>query len=171
MNPHLTPSASSAGPSLPKNIKEELDGSGAPSHSAVSPKKVGVSRASGEVNERSLVMKLSFGRRSFLLPGDITEISETRLVGSRFDLKSDVLFVPHHGGSRSSTIPFLEMVKPQIAIISCGFDNVFRLPHPETLRRLDHLQSRIYRTDRDGAVTVTTDGNELLSNVFRSGNS
>lgn len=129
------------------------------------------SGVSDEVNERSLVMKLSFGRRTFLLPGDITEISEARLVYSPFDLKSDVLFVPHHGGSRSSTTPFLEKVRPQIAVISCGFDNVFRFPHPETLRRFEGLQSRIYRTDRNGAITIVTNGNDLRSSVFRPGSS
>ncbi len=116
-------------------------------------------------------MKLSFGRRTFLLPGDITEISESRLVNSAFDLKSDVLFVPHHGGSRSSSIPFLEKVRPQMAVISCGFDNVFRFPHPETLRRFELLGTRIYRTDRDGAVTIVTNGNDLQSSVFRPGSS
>lgn len=123
-------------------------------------------RISDEVNERSLVMKLSFGRRTFLLPGDITEISEKRLLDSLFDLKSDVLFVPHHGGSRSSTIPFLEKVRPQMAVISCGFDNVFGFPHPETLKRFERLGSRIYRTDRNGAVTIITNGNDLQSSVF-----
>lgn len=129
------------------------------------------SNVSDEVNERSLVMKLSFGRRTFLLPGDITEISETRLLHSAFDLKSDVIFVPHHGGSHSSTFPFLEKVRPQMAVISCGFDNVFRFPHPETLRRFELLGTRIYRTDRNGAVTIVTNGNDLQSSVFRPGSS
>jgi len=129
------------------------------------------SNVSDEVNERSLVMKLSFGRRTFLLPGDITEISETRLVSSAVDLKSDVLFVPHHGSSRSSSIPFLEKVRPQMAVISCGFDNVFRFPHPETLRRFELLGTRVYRTDRNGAVTIVTNGNDIQSCVFRPGSS
>ena len=128
------------------------------------------SGVSNEINEHSLVMKLSYGRRTFLLPGDIAEISESRLVDSSFDIKSDVLFVPHHGGSRSSTIPFLEKVRPQIAVISCGFDNVFRFPRQETLKRFERMQSRIYRTDRNGAITIITNGNNLQSSIFRSGN-
>jgi competence protein ComEC len=129
------------------------------------------SSVSDEVNERSLVLKLSFGRRTFLLSGDITEISEKRLVSSVDDLKSDVLFVPHHGGSRSSSTPFLEKVKPHTAVISCGFDNIFRFPHPETIKRLEHSGATIYRTDRHGAVTIQTNGNDLRSSVFRSSSS
>jgi beta-lactamase superfamily II metal-dependent hydrolase len=129
----------------------------------------GGSRFFDELNERSLAMKLSFGRRTFLLPGDISENSEARLVHSAFDLRSDVLFVPHHGASRSSTMPFLEKVRPQMAVISCGFDNVFRFPHPETLRRFAQMQSRIYRTDWNGAVTIVTNGNDLQTSVFRPG--
>jgi competence protein ComEC len=127
-------------------------------------------RFSDEINDRSLVMKLTFGRRSFLLPGDISKTAELRIVESTDGLDSDVLFVPHHGGFRSSTVPFLEKVRPQVAVVSCGADNVFRDPHPDVLRRLGQVQSRIYRTDRDGAVTIETDGNELSIRTFRQGN-
>ncbi len=122
-----------------------------------------------EINNRSLVIKLSFGRRSFLLPSDISEASEWRLSQSETDLQSDVLFVPHHGSVRSSTMPFIERVKPQVAVISCGLKNVFRVPHPDVIRRFELMQSRVCRTDRDGAVTVMTDGNDLKTTVFRSG--
>lgn len=124
---------------------------------------------SDEINDRSLVMHLSFGGRAFLLPGDISEATERRLAQSMFDLRSDVLFVPHHGGFRSSTAPFLDKVRPQIAIISCGKDNVFRLPHADVIRRYENLQSRIFRTDRDGAITVSTNGNDLRTQTFRPG--
>jgi len=126
------------------------------------------SRIADETNDRSLVIRFSFGKHSFLLPGDITEPVERRLIDSAVDLRSDVLFVPHHGGFRSSTPPFLEKVRPQIAIVSCGKDNVFRLPHPEVIRRYERLPSRIYRTDRDGAVTVSTNGDDLRTQTFRS---
>jgi competence protein ComEC len=122
-----------------------------------------------EVNNRSLVMKLSFGRRSFLIPGDISESSESRLVRSRAYLQSDVLFVPHHGSVRSSTIPFIERVKPQVSVISCGFKNVFRFPHAEVIGRFERMHTRVFRTDRDGAITIVTDGNDLSTSVFRSG--
>jgi competence protein ComEC len=128
------------------------------------------SRVSDEVNDRSLAIKLTFGSRSFLLPGDISTNTELRMVESTFGLDSDVLFVPHHGGFRSSTVPFLEKVRPQVAVVSCGTDNIFHDPHPDVLVRLEQFHSHIYRTDRDGAVTIETDGKELRIRTFRQGN-
>lgn len=124
-------------------------------------------RYSDESNDLSLVMKISYGSRSFLLPADITEATERRLVLAHADLGSDVLFVPHHGSSRSSTTAFLEKVRSETAVFSCGPDNVFRLPHPEVIRRYERLKTRLYRTDLDGAVTLTTDGNNITVSVFR----
>ncbi len=127
-------------------------------------------RVSDDVNDRSLVMKLTFGSRSFLLPGDISKNTELRIVESTGGLDSDVLFVPHHGGFRSSTVPFLEKVMPQVAVVSCGADNVFHVPHPDVLERFKQIRSHIYRTDRDGAITIETDGEELHIRTFRQGN-
>ena len=127
-------------------------------------------RVADEVNDRSLVMKLTFGSRSFLLPGDISNATESRLAESTGGLGSDVLFVPHHGGFRSSSAPFLEKVRPQVAVVSCGADNVFHVPHQDVLERFKRIRSHIYRTDRDGAVALETDGKELRIRTFRQGN-
>ena len=117
-------------------------------------------------NDRSLVLKLSFGGVRFLLPADISEGVENRLILAGIDLQSDVIFIPHHGSYRSSSIPLIEKVKPQISVVSCGAENVFGFPHPDVLRRYETVKARVYRTDRNGAVTITTDGQKLAVDVF-----
>jgi competence protein ComEC len=114
-----------------------------------------------KTNNLSVVTKLTYGAVGILLPADISEPTEARLIHEGVKIKSDVLFVPHHGGLTSSTAPFLESVHPRIAIVSCGKDNIFRLPHPDVLDRYAVRNIRVPRTDRDGAVTVTTDGSDL----------
>ncbi|MDR2861098.1 MAG: DNA internalization-related competence protein ComEC/Rec2 [Syntrophobacterales bacterium] len=113
------------------------------------------------VNNRSLVLKLRFGEITILIPGDISIATEKRLVNSRHDLKSDVLLVPHHGSRTSSTDIFLDEVKPNVALISCGLDNIYRLPHPHTLERYERRNIRIMRTDWNGALFLETDGHYI----------
>lgn len=115
----------------------------------------------GGTNDRALTMKLSLGKRSFLLPSDISQIVESRLADSGMDLRSDVLIVPHHGSRFSSSQAFLEKVAPRVAIVSCGYKNVFKFPHREILHRYRLMNIDLYRTDLDGAVYATTDGRNI----------
>jgi competence protein ComEC len=124
-------------------------------------------RGSDEINDRSIVMKLSFNRCAFLLPGDISQRAEWRIIQSGADLQSDVFFVPHHGSFRSSSTAFLKRINPRVALISCGVDNTFRDPHPDVLRRLEGMKAQCYRTDRDGAIHIETDGVNLKIDVFK----
>jgi competence protein ComEC len=116
---------------------------------------------SSDVNSNSLVLLLRYGDVRVLLAGDVEEEAERLLLDRRADLKAHVLKVPHHGGRTSSTLAFLERVCPRIAIVSAGHRNRFRHPHHETLERYRSLGSDLLRTDRDGAVTLTTDGVDI----------
>jgi len=111
-----------------------------------------------ETNDGSLVMRMTYGEVSFLFPGDISLMTEERLASDLRELRSQLLFVPHHGGRTSSSEAFLQRVRPQTAIISVGADNLFRLPHPDVLKRLNQRGVITYRTDLHGAITASTDG-------------
>ena len=82
------------------------------------------------------------------------------------DLRADVLKVGHHGSAYSSTPAFIGAVAPAIAVISVGRENLFGHPAPSTLVTLQRAGARVYRTDRDGAVTITTDGERLDATPF-----
>ena len=119
-----------------------------------------------EVNDSSLVLKITFGKVSFLIPGDISADVEKRLIKSGVNLRSDVLVIPHHGSLHSSSAEFIKAVACRYAIVSAGKANVFHHPHPSILQRYKDAGVDIYRTDRDGAITITTDGNDLHVSTF-----
>ncbi|MFC1683108.1 DNA internalization-related competence protein ComEC/Rec2 [Candidatus Zixiibacteriota bacterium] len=113
------------------------------------------------LNNGSVVLHIQYQAVSFLLTGDIEAEAEQTLLGGGRRLDSTVLKVPHHGSLSSSTGPFLGAVTPRLAVISAGRENKFGHPHAEVLRRFQSLKVLIYRTDRDGAVLVQTDGRNL----------
>jgi competence protein ComEC len=118
-------------------------------------------------NNNSLVVRISMGSISFLFPGDITTEAENELVHiSGVNLSSTVLLAPHHGSRSSSTIPFLDSVDPQIVVISAGWKNRFRFPHPDVLKRYNQRGCRILRMDTHGAVALITDGQNLAIEPF-----
>ncbi|KKK63294.1 hypothetical protein LCGC14_2995740, partial [marine sediment metagenome] len=110
-------------------------------------------------NESSVVIKLTMGRASFLLTGDIGSAREAALVRSGADLRATVYKVPHHGSDASSSSQFVSAVDPLVDVISVGEDNRFGHPSPEVLERLDG--DAVFRTDLHGDVTVSTDGQRL----------
>jgi competence protein ComEC len=114
-----------------------------------------------DLNNSSLVMKLGFRNVSVLLSGDIGKEAEERMLRKGSLLRADILKIPHHGSSSSSSPPFLDRVKPTYAILSVGERNIGRLPHPEVLKRYQQLGSRIFRTDKHGAISVITDGDAV----------
>jgi len=117
-------------------------------------------------NNRSVVLRVSFGKRSFLMTGDIERKTEERLVFSSLLTHSDVLKVPHHGSKSSSTDVFLARVLPCFAIISSGRDNRFGHPHDEVIARLNNTGAEILRTTSCGAITISTNGTDLKCETF-----
>jgi len=114
-------------------------------------------------NDDSVVLRLGFGNVRFLLTGDIEALGEAALGPA----PATVLKVPHHGGRESSTAAFLRSVHPSVAVFSVGRRNSFGHPAPEVVRRYQRRGCRIYRTDYDGAVTVSTDGTRVWVQTFR----
>jgi competence protein ComEC len=119
-------------------------------------------------NNDSLVLRLHYGDRTILLPGDAEKEAEREMlaVNDGSALRADVLKVGHHGSKNSTTEDFLAAVRPQVAIISAGEDNPYGHPSPELLQRLDTSGVRVLRTDRDGAIHVLTDGHTLEVSCF-----
>ena len=117
----------------------------------------GWTSATHRTNEESIVMELNFGRHRFLFAGDIETNAEQHLIGKIGDI--DVLKVPHHGSKSSSSIDWLNELRPEIAVISCGAGNSFGHPHAQTLFNLKN--SEYFRTDEDGMVVVSSDGHQL----------
>ncbi len=117
-------------------------------------------------NNGSIVLKIGFGDRSFLLTGDIEKEAEARLVDSAGDLSADVLKVAHHGSKTSTTSAFLERVKPRHAVISAANPSPFGHPHAEVVARLEDNGVQIRQTSACGAITFSTDGRDLRVDTF-----
>ena len=106
-------------------------------------------------NDRSCVLKVSAGKHSILLAGDIGRVQEDELIGSQGEkLRSTVLLAPHHGGASSSTLPFLQAVRPEFALFQVGYRNRYNHPRPDVLARYGSLGIRPMRTDESGAITL-----------------
>lgn len=118
-------------------------------------------------NNHSLVLRLQYGRVSFLLPGDIEAVVEQELVRTGAPLAATVLKSPHHGAKTSSSVPFLEAVDPQIVVISVGADNRFGHPSPEVLERYAERGVTVLRTDERGTIEFSTDGERLWVETVR----
>lgn len=110
------------------------------------------------VNDDSLVMRLTYGDTNFLFTGDMTAKAEKELIEDGENVKCDVLKVGHHGSSGSSCYQFLYEAEPKIAVISCGRDNDYGHPHEETLGRLKDAGVTVYRTDELGSIVIFSDG-------------
>lgn len=116
-----------------------------------------------DVNDESLVLKVSYRETSFLLTGDIGEEAMSGLLNEQEDLSAMVLKVPHHGAKlKESGEAFVKRVDPAVSVISAGQRNPFHHPSQKTLEVLSSLpRNRIFRTDRHGAIEIVSDGRHL----------
>ncbi len=106
-------------------------------------------------NNRSCVLRISNAYGSVLLAGDIEKQAEAELLENASDsLASDILVVPHHGSKTSSTLDFIAAVNPQVAIFTMGYRNRFGHPKADVVNRYQQAQSRLYRSDQDGAILI-----------------
>jgi len=106
-------------------------------------------------NDRSCAMKITAGKKSILLTGDIGVVQEDELIGSQGEkLRSTVLLVPHHGGATSSSLAFLQAVKPEIAVFQAGYRNRYHHPRPDVFARYGNLGIKRLRSDESGSITM-----------------
>lgn len=122
----------------------------------------------GPQNNDSLVLRMKYGERAMMLPGDAEKQAENSMLSENTaqEMQADILKVGHHGSRNSTTQEFLAAVHPRVALISAGEDNPYGHPNPELLDRLRAAGVRILRTDRDGAITALTDGKRLEIDCF-----
>lgn len=111
------------------------------------------------INNKSIVMKVSYGDFSSLLMSDAQGEVEAALVEAQIDISADVLKVGHHGSKTSTGRDFLQKVNPQYAIISCGEDNKYGHPNSFVMKKLYKQGVEVHRTDVEGTIVIETDGN------------
>jgi competence protein ComEC len=120
-----------------------------------------------DLNDASIVIKVTYGNTSFLFAADAETQSESAMLLEANILKADVLKVAHHGSSSSTASDFLEAVSPKYAVIEVGAGNDYGYPHQATMRRLAAAGVKVYRTDFNGTVTATSDGSFISFNTER----
>jgi competence protein ComEC len=118
-------------------------------------------------NDNSLVLRITYKQTSFLLTADIGKEAEHEILETGKNIKSQVLKSPHHGSDSSSSLEFLERVSPQIAVISVGEGNRYGHPDNAVLKRYKNMGIKILRTDIQGAVEISSDGEHLSLRTAR----
>lgn len=112
-----------------------------------------------DINDSSIILKMTYGSNSFLFTGDATSNVEKIILNE--DIESDVLKVAHHGSDYSSTEEFLDKVSPKYAVISVGENNSYNHPSSSTLDKLNKRNIKLYRTDLNGTIIFTSDGKNI----------
>ena len=115
----------------------------------------------GNANDYSVAILLEYGKNRFLFTGDAEEASEAEMLTNGIDISADVYKVAHHGSRSASTQEFLNAVHPKYAVISCGEGNSYGHPHAEVLNRLRSMGVEVFRTDEQGSIIASSDGENI----------
>ncbi len=117
-----------------------------------------------DLNNYSVVIRVTFGQTAFLFVGDAEMLAEKEMLAAGYDLQSDVLKAGHHGSHSSTSSQFLKAVDPDSVVISVGADNSYGHPAAQTLDALQDANIDIYRTDLAGTIIATSDGSRVRFN-------
>lgn len=128
---------------------------------------IGVNGGS-DANDTSIVLKIQYGKTSFLFTGDAEREAEQAIVDSGLDRSATVLKIGHHGSHTSTSYLFLRDIAPKYAVISVGSDNSYGHPTEETLSRLRDADATVYRTDLQGDIVCTSDGKNVRFKVEKN---
>ena len=121
---------------------------------------------SGDLNEASIITKMTYGKLKYLFTGDTTNNIEKQILTTNIDI--DVLKVAHHGSKYSSTKEFLQLATPSYAVISVGENNSYNHPEPEALKRINEYTDNIYITKDRGTIHLTSDGEKIHINTIKT---
>ena len=149
----------------PAQAGEEIWSDGGASLQVLAPN----AQSYGDLNDYSVVLRLAYGADSFLFTGDAEETSEEEMLSRGYTLSATVLKCGHHGSETSTSQPFLDAVRPQYAVISCGVDNDYGHPDQVTLDRLEAAGAEVFRTDLQGTIVAFTEGSGVTMTALGKG--
>ncbi len=119
-------------------------------------------------NDASIALLIQNGKNRFLFTGDAEEDAEQDILQNGLDVSADVYKAGHHGSKTATSEEFFEAVSPTSAVISCGEDNSYGHPHAQTLNTFRMNGVKVYRTDEEGTIIATSDGDKITFNVPES---
>jgi competence protein ComEC len=120
-----------------------------------------------DINNTSVVVKLNYKNFDAVFTGDLTCIGEAEILKQENNLESELLKIGHHGSKGSSCNPFLESIKPKLAIIQVGINNKFNHPSKEAISRINKFTNNVQRTDELGTILILSNGNEYWSKLIK----
>jgi competence protein ComEC len=126
-----------------------------------------ITGSGSDVNLNSVVVRATYHHVGVLFTGDMEALNESQLLDLGDDVRSAILKVAHHGSDTGTTEAFVAAVRPGVAVISVGAMNPFGHPHRRTLDVLEEWGAQVYRTDRDGAVLIQSDGRRITVRTVR----